>query len=131
MKKQEAIELLKGMQHPLQDYADMVGAPPWAAGCRYVYPDPEDYAIEEAITALEEKQNMKWILVEERFPKREEWMGTKGKEHYLNRLEIAVKSDNIEYFLVFYDGYKWFDKFGRTYAGVVAWKNHEPFIQQN
>lgn len=68
MKAQEAIEILKGMQSPSQDYADMVGAPAWAYGCRYVYPEPEDYAIEEAITALEEKQNRRWISVTERLP---------------------------------------------------------------
>lgn len=72
-----------------------------------------------------------WIPVEERLPEREEWMGTKGEEHYLRRMEIAVMSDTLEYFLVFYDGYKWFDKFGRTYAGVKAWKIHEPFNPQN
>ena len=70
----------------------------------------------------------RWIPVEERLPEREEWIGIKGKEHYLRRMEIAVDSDTIEYFLVFYDGYKWFDKFGRTYAGIKAWKIHEPFI---
>lgn len=68
MKAQEAIEILKGMQSPSQDYADMVGAPAWAYGCRYVYPEPEDYAIEEAITALEEKQNRRWIPVSDRMP---------------------------------------------------------------
>ena len=72
-----------------------------------------------------------WIRVEERVPDREEWMGVKGKEHYLRRMEIAVDSDTIEYFIVFYDGYKWFDKFGRTYAGVKAWKIHEPFNPLN
>ena len=53
MEIERAIELLKGMQNPLQDYAEMVGAPAWAYGCRYVYPDPKDYAIEEAINTLE------------------------------------------------------------------------------
>lgn len=72
-----------------------------------------------------------WIQVDERLPNREEWIGTKGKEHYLRRLEIAVTSDTLEYFLVFYDGHKWFDKFGRTYGNVVAWKIHEPFNPQN
>lgn len=72
-----------------------------------------------------------WISVEERLPEREEWMGTKGEEHYLRKMEIAVSSDTIEYFFVFYDGYKWFDKFGRTYAGVVAWKIHESYNPQN
>lgn len=72
-----------------------------------------------------------WIPVEERMPEREEWIGVKGKEHYLRRMEIAVDSGTIEYFIVFYDGYKWFDKFGRTYAGVKAWKIHEPFNPLN
>lgn len=89
-----------------------------------VTPDLEK-AIEEQPTAI------KWIPVEERLPEREEWMGIKSKEHYLRRMEIAVDSDTIEYFLVFYDGYKWFDKFGRTYANVVAWKIHEPFKPLN
>ena len=65
----ETIELLRGMQNPLQDYADMVGTPIWAYGHRYVYPDPEDYAIEKAISALEEQNRHRWIPVEERLPK--------------------------------------------------------------
>lgn len=68
MDTNEAIKLLKGMQGPLQDYADMVGAPESAKGIRYVYPDPEDYAIEAAISALEEQDKDRWISVEERLP---------------------------------------------------------------
>lgn len=34
----------------------MVCAPAFASGFQYVYPDPEDYAIEEAIKSLEEIQ---------------------------------------------------------------------------
>lgn len=68
MKEQEAIELLKGMQNPLQDYADMIGAPAFVSGHRYVYPEPEDYAIEEAITVLEEKKSRRWIPVSEQLP---------------------------------------------------------------
>lgn len=70
MKEQEAIEWLKEMQNPLQDYADMICAPAFAYGYKYVYPEPEDYAIEEAIIALKEKQNLKWNLVEERLPEK-------------------------------------------------------------
>ena len=55
MKKQDAIEFLKQMQNPLEDYADVVGAPGFAHGCKYVYPDPEDYAIDEAIAALKKQ----------------------------------------------------------------------------
>ena len=72
-----------------------------------------------------------WIPVEERLPKRKEWIVTDGEEHYLRRLEVAVASDTLEYFFVSYDGYKWFDKFGRTYGNVVAWKIHEPLNPQN
>ena len=68
MDTNEAIKLLKGMQGSLQDYADMVGAPESAKGIRYVYPDPEDYAIEAAISALEEQDKDRWISVEERLP---------------------------------------------------------------
>lgn len=68
MDTNETIKLLKGMQGPLQDYADMVGAPESAKGIRYVYPDPEDYAIEAAISALEEQEQHRWIPVEERLP---------------------------------------------------------------
>lgn len=68
MDTNDAIKFLKGMQGPLQDYADMVGAPGFAKGIRYVYPDPEDYAIEAAISALEEQDKHRWISVEERLP---------------------------------------------------------------
>lgn len=46
----------------------------------------------------------------------------------LRKFEIVVDTDEVfEYFLVFYDGYKWFDEFGRTYSKVAAWKIHEPY----
>ena len=52
MDSKAAIELLKNMLGPLVDYAEMVGGPPGTYGTKYVYQDPEDYAIEEAIKAL-------------------------------------------------------------------------------
>lgn len=94
----------------------------------------EDGVVERndlSIKALEVLDSNRWVPMEERLPEREEWMGVKGKEHYLRRMEIAVASDNTEYFLVYYDGYKWFDKLGRTYAGIIAWRIHEPFNPQN
>lgn len=97
MKAQEAIEILKGMQSPSQDYADMVGAPAWAYGCRYVYPEPEDYAIEEAITALEEKQNRRWIPVSERLPEEQKF--------YLVTIAKNTGGYDIEY--CFYECGKW------------------------
>ena len=61
MKLEEAIELLRSMQNPKQDYANLVGAPAFCTGYRYVYPEPEDYAIEEAISALKEIQQYREI----------------------------------------------------------------------
>ena len=60
MEVKETISLLKGIQSPLQDYAELIDAPYWAYGKQYVYPDPEDYAIEEAISALEKEERYKW-----------------------------------------------------------------------
>lgn len=57
MKPEEAIARLKGMQNKKVDYAEMVCAPAFCSGYEYVYPEPEDYAIEEAIKALKEIQN--------------------------------------------------------------------------
>lgn len=56
MEVKETISLLKGIQSPLQDYAELIGAPYWAYGKQYVYPDHEDYAIEEAVSALEKEE---------------------------------------------------------------------------
>ena len=121
MNNQNAIEILGGFNNARKRYASG----------KQIDRDRFDTfskAIEMAIESLEITNRYRWIPVEERLPEREEWIGIKGKEHYLRRMEIAVDSDTIEYFLVFYDGYKWFDKFGRTYAGIKAWKIHEPFI---
>ena len=61
MTENEAIELLRSMQNPKQDYADVVCAPAFCTGFRFVYPEPEDYAIEEAIKALKEVQQYRKI----------------------------------------------------------------------
>lgn len=61
MTPEEAIEMLRGMQNGKVDYAEMVCAPAFAHGYEYVYPEPEDYAIEEAIKALKEIQKYREI----------------------------------------------------------------------
>ena len=78
MTPEEAIEMLRGMQNKKVDYAEMVCAPAFAYGYEYVYPEPEDYAIEEAIKALEEVRQYREIgtveecreAVEKRKPKK-------------------------------------------------------------
>lgn len=54
MTPEGTIELLRGIQNKKVDYVEMVCAPAFAYGYEYVYPEPEDYAIEEAIKALNE-----------------------------------------------------------------------------
>lgn len=61
MTPEEAIEMLRGMQNKKVDYAEMVCAPAFAYGYEYVYPEPEDYAIEEAVKALKEIQQYREI----------------------------------------------------------------------
>lgn len=61
MTENEAIKLLRSMQNPKQDYAEVVCAPAFCTGFRFVYPEPEDYAIEEAISALKEVQQYREI----------------------------------------------------------------------
>ena len=61
MTLEETIEMLKGIQNEMVDYAELVGAPAFAYGYKYVYPEPEDYAIEEAISALKEIQQYQEI----------------------------------------------------------------------
>ena len=61
MTPEGAIELLRDMQNKKVDYAEMVCAPAFAYGYEYVYPEPEDYAIEEAIKALNEIQQYREI----------------------------------------------------------------------
>lgn len=56
----EAIELLKNMQNPLEDYADMIGVPTGMHGKRYVYPDREDYIIADIIEILEDQKKYQW-----------------------------------------------------------------------
>lgn len=61
MTPEETIKFLKGMQNEKVDYAELVCAPAFAYGYEYVYPEPEDYAIEEAIEALKDVQQYQEI----------------------------------------------------------------------
>ena len=61
MTPEEAIEMLRGMKNKKVDYAEFVCAPAFAYGYQFVYPEPEDYAIEEAIKALKEVQQYREI----------------------------------------------------------------------
>ena len=127
MNNQEAIEFLKGMQGPLVDYADLVGAEGFAYGCRYVYLEPEDYAIELAIAALEEQQSRRWIPVEERLPETpEENPVFDGKEVELYL--VTVKGGEYP-FRAFWNGREFTD--GWMKCNVSAWQPlPEPYKQE-
>lgn len=101
MKTDEAIEMLRAMQNKVVDYAEMVGAPDFAYGCKYVYPEPEDYAIEEAIKALEEIQQYREVgTVEEcreaveKLKKAEEALNVILSGNYNDECNFCVHNDN-------------------------------------
>ena len=50
-----AIQWLKENLPSLEDYGEMIGAPPQYCGIKYVYNDPCGYVFETAIEVLEEK----------------------------------------------------------------------------
>lgn len=58
----ELIKYWNNALPPLVDYADMVGAPEWAYGCRYVYEDPDGYFIEDTIAALKELKELRALI---------------------------------------------------------------------
>ena len=68
-----------------------------------------------------------WIPISERVPEKTEYMAEAADSEYLRRLEIAVQTDTIEYYIGYFDGYKWFDKRHQDFEDVVAWKIHNPY----
>ena len=101
MTENEAIELLRSMQNPKQDYADVVCAPAFCTGFRFVYPEPEDYAIEEAIKALKEVQQYREVgTVEEcreaveKLKRAEEALNVILSGNYNDECNFCVHDDN-------------------------------------
>ena len=125
-----AIDLLKNMQNPKIDYADMVCAPSFCYGKRYVYPDPEDYAIEAAIVALNEKKERElncdserhndWIPVEERLP---EEKGDITKDFNLFKESLHLITDGVNVTIATFDGgyFRCCDDYV-PYTDVTAWQ---------
>ena len=62
MTEKEAIKILRNIQNAKKvEYEDAACAAAWFSIFKYVYPEPEDYVIEEAIKALEEIQQYREI----------------------------------------------------------------------
>lgn len=68
-----------------------------------------------------------WIPVSDRLPMAVESTGFDGERNYYRRMEVAVKTDTMDYRIAYYDGEKWFSKRHRIINNVVAWKIHEPY----
>ncbi len=83
--------------------------------------------MEEAQKIIAKQQ---WIPVADRLPEKIESAASAADGEYFRRLEIAVQTDTIEYFIGCFDGVKWFDERYRSFKGdVVAWKVHQPYQQ--
>lgn len=131
VENKETIRLLKGIQAPLQDYAELIGAPYWAYEKQYVYPDPEDYAIEQAISALEKEERYKWHdLKNDQNDLPEVFIDYKVEDGKFSD-KILVKTDKYNTLMVAYMNLstgKWFNSlnedecFYEKYGNVVKWK---------
>ena len=120
------IALLRAMQNPLQDYADVVGAPAFAYGIRYVYPEPEDYAIEAAIMALEERSRNRWIPVTERLPEtrkyRTTFLATVSCEFWKNNKTLVVEWENTTVRGKDASRWIWNDRLFPKEWEIIAWQ---------
>lgn len=129
MEVKEIISLLKNMQSPLQDYAELIGAPYWAYGKQYVYPDPEDYAIEQAISALEKEERYKWHDL-----RKDPNDLPEGKDYYSSFVIVATESctDFCTIARMDFSMNEWIeigtgDDIVGEYGKVIAWRYIEPF----
>lgn len=95
MTNKEAIEYLNSMKSDPVDYGELVGAPSPYLGIHYVHIEPEDYAIDLAIKALEQQDNEKWVPVSERLPERD--INSFGDTlSHSKEVLVVVKYDNYE-----------------------------------
>lgn len=127
----DTIKLLKGMQSPKEDYADIVCAPTEMHGKRYVYPDPEDYAIEEAIKTLKKVEKYRWHDLR----KDPEDLPEVAEEEFGTSDEVLVMTTKEDSPIIAYIELKpriWYEPMDSAYledlyGNVIAWKYIEPF----
>lgn len=132
MKLTEMIELLRSLQNPMEDYADMVGAPAWAYGTRYVFPEPEDYAIEEAIEVLEKADKYRWHDLRENPNDLPEIDHAYGHTFSDDVLVITEEYENPVVAYINLTLKVWFNPIDEEYleqdfGRPIAWKYIEPF----
>ena len=131
MDSKAAIYLLKNMLGPLVDYAEMVGGPPGTYGVKYVYQDPEDYAIKEAIKALEIVNKYKWHDLKNNPSDLPELFVDFEIEEGKFSDKVFVETDKYNTLMVAYANLstnEWFNPlnedecFEEEYGNVVKWK---------
>ena len=112
------------MQSPKEDYADIVGAPAVMHGIKYVYQDPEDYAIEEAIEVLKRAEKYRWHDLRKDPNDLPEKVNDDSKSGYSKEVLIISSLFNVVWL-----GYmklsdkKWFDSVdGELLSKPVMWK---------
>lgn len=132
MKLKETIELLKSLQNPMEDYAEIVSAPAWAYGMRYVFPEPDDYAIEEAIEVLEKADKYRWHDLREN---PDDLPEEHHKYEHSFSDKVLVITEEYENTIVAYMNLTlniWLNPIHEEYlepdfGKVIAWKYIEPF----
>lgn len=141
----DTIFMLRAMQNPPVDYADVVYAPAFCCGIKDVYPEPEDYAIKTAIKVLKDKKEYDWISVDEHLPEEHDSIFAKFKgtdmwyegmfEKRSDEVNVTIEIDNktrktITSYTI--DG-KWKCEKGNLIGKqkVVAWKPFpEPYKER-
>ena len=121
----DIIKILKGMQNPKEDYAEIVGAPlSDMYGRRFVYPEPEDYAIEEAIKVLEKTEEYKWHdLRKDPDDLPEEDFSADSKPGYSKDVLILSRFDEVLVGYMKMSNRKWFDNVeAELILNPIMWK---------
>lgn len=133
LKLNETIELLRSLQNPMEDYAEIIGAPsPDMYGEKYVFPDPEDYAIEEAIEVLEKVDKYRWHDLRENPDDLPEIDHAYGHTFSDDVLVITEEYENPVVAYINLTLKVWFNPIDEEYleqdfGKVIAWKYIEPF----
>lgn len=113
MTENEAIKWLREMQNPMMSEAELYCAETYYGSGKMVYPEPEDYVFETAITALEEiqpyraigtveeieksMQNVSVLLAEHELLKLYQSIGTIDEFKALKEKSVAKKPEAIDY----------------------------------
>lgn len=127
MTNKEAIGFLNNMKSEPVDYGELVGAPSPYLGVHYVYTEPEDYAIDLAIKALEQQEKERWIPVSAGLPEEHEKEDESGlDETYMvsDLVLVTVLDDNDVTFMAddITVGGEWVNFSNFNDCKVIAWK---------